>query len=106
MKATPTETSARRLSDPVMSELQKLAASKAAPSLVEVGVGVSALGSRVLRIIEVVGALVNPKALKDKPLFEVRPMLVARQRAEASLLICWLSFRSSCDLPMMRACSW
>lgn len=61
-----------RLTQPMVAELKRLAGTKPGLSAMEVGVGVSTLGARVNRIVEVIAALVNPKSVKDRPLFEVR----------------------------------
>ena len=64
-----------RLSGKAVRELRSMVAGKPGSGAV-VNMGVGALGSRVLCICEVIGALINPKGVKDQtPLVQVHTHL-------------------------------
>ena len=69
----------RRLAGETAAELQRMAGRQAAAPMSLPGLSVGALGDNVLRVIEVVTALINPAAAKADPLIQVRSYISPKQ---------------------------
>ena len=62
-----------RLAVETVTELNRMAGRQAAAPMSLPGLSVGHLGDIVLRVIEVICALINPAAAKADPLIQVRP---------------------------------